>query len=145
MPLLSGVMMLLLFGHRQVFCFTLFIEFHLLVHKSNHFIHRGFQWRAKVLWSIVICLNHTFKRLFHKRLSSFSILHEIKDNHVIKVCMNLVQIVEVKAIVKFRKFKYHVHHLRLICAVEAAMFLSIENSLAALKNKVRTNWVSFLV
>jgi hypothetical protein len=51
---------------------------------------------------------------------------------MVEIAVNLVHVVKVEAIVQFREFKDNVDNFRLVGAVQTAVFLPIENALAAL-------------
>ena len=46
---------------------------------------------------------------------------------------------------EFGEFKYNLDSLGLIISREAAVLTTLENSIAALENKVRANWVLSIV
>jgi len=55
--------------------------------------------------------------------------------------MNLVHVFKIESIVKLSKLKDDVDNFGLIGTIQASVFFAIENSLAALKNQMRADWV----
>jgi len=60
---------------------------------------------------------------------------------MVEVAVDLVHVFEIKSIVELSKLKNYVDNLRFIRTVEAPVLFAIENTLAALKYKMRTDWV----
>ena len=58
---------------------------------------------------------------------------------MVEIAVYLVHVVEVKAVVQFRELKDNVNNFRLVGAVQTAVFLAIENALAALVDEVGAN------
>lgn len=72
---------------------------------------------------------------------SLAILEEVESDHVVKVRMNLVEVVKVESIVQLGKLKNHIDDFGLIRRVETAVLLPVENTFAALVDQMRTDRV----
>lgn len=55
--------------------------------------------------------------------------------------MDLLLVVKVEIVVKLGELEHHLDGLRFVIARKAAVLSSLENSVAALEDQVRANWV----
>lgn len=55
--------------------------------------------------------------------------------------MHLVHVLKVKSVVQFGKLKDNINYFWFVSAIKASVFFAVENTLAALINEVRTDWV----
>ena len=117
------------------------INFHLLVNQSDHFIDDIVGWHSKVLRRLVVASYQAIDGCLEQGLAPATILHEVEEEDVVEVGADLLLIIEVEMVVKFRKFQHNLYSFRLISAGEAAMLLSLEYSVAALKDKVRADGI----
>lgn len=119
----------------------LFVNGYLLVDQSDHFIYGRVRGRLKILGGFVVCFNHAGECLLEEGLGPLVVLHEVEDQDLVKVAVDLLHVLEVKAIVQLGKLEDHIDHLRLVGTVQATVLLPVEDALAALEDQVGANWV----
>ena len=85
------------------------------------------------------------KSLIKQRLWTFRVFHEVEEEHVVKVATNLLLVMKVKAIVKFRKFKYYFYSFGLVSTREASMLFAVENSFTTFIDEMRTDRILFYI
>lgn len=80
------------------------VNLHLLVNKSDHFVDDIVRWHSKVLRRLVVASYHAIDCCLEQGLAPAAILHEVEEEDVVEEGADLLLIIEVKMVVKFRKF-----------------------------------------
>ena len=90
------------------------IKLHLAVHQIDNSVNNLVAWDSEIFRCGIVRIYQARDGLGEERLAPGSILHEVKEEYVIKVAMHLLIIMEVKIVVKFREFQHNLDSLRLI-------------------------------
>lgn len=99
----------------------------------------------KVLRRLVVGINHSLDGAVEQRFSSRGILHEVEDEDVVEVAVDLVHVFEVDPVVQLCEFEDDFDDFGFVVAAEAAVGSSTEDSFAALEDEVWANRVLRLV
>ena len=86
-------------------------------------------------------MDHAPYRLREQGLLALFVLHEVQAEHVVEVGVNLLLVVKVEIVVQLGELEHDLDGLRLVITGKAAVLSSLENSVAALEDQVRANWV----
>ena len=112
------------------------IKLHLAVHQIDNSVNNLVARDSEIFRCGIVRIYQARDGLGEERLAPRSILHEVKEEYVIKVAMHLLIIMEVKIVVQFREFQHNLDSLRLIITWQTSMLLAFENAIAALEDKV---------
>ena len=115
---------------------NLTIKLHLAVHQIDNSVNYLVTGHSKIFRCGIVRLYQASNSLGEERLASACILHEVKEEYVIKVALHLLIIMEVKIVVQLCEFKHNLDSLRLISTRKTSMLLSFENAITALEDKV---------
>ena len=117
------------------------IDFHLAVNQGDYTVDGFIGGHAEILGCRVISIDESLDGLGEQWLLPAAVLHEVEEEDVVEEGAHLHLIMEVEIVVQLGELQDHFDSFRLILTGKTAVLSAFENSIAALEDEVRADWV----